>query len=120
MKKIFYLCTLCISLLLTSCGVSRSNTSNTTLTQTHVELSKKNFRVIGTVYGENVQTYWFGIGGLSRKSMDETAITDMYMNANLTGSQVIINTNVSHKNKWILFYSQTKAIATGTIIEFTE
>lgn len=52
--------------------------------------------------------------------MDETAISDMYKNANLTGSQVIINTNVSHKNKMILIYNQVKAVATGTVIEFTE
>lgn len=57
---------------------------------------------------------------MSKKSMDESAISDMYKNANLTGSQAIINTNVSHKNKLILIYTQTKAIATGTVIEFTD
>lgn len=120
MKKFLLLCTVCIALVLTSCGVSRSNTANANLTQTEVQLTKKNFRVIGTAYGESTQKYWFGFGGLSRKSLEETAISDMYMNANLTGSQVIINTNVSHKNKFIIIYSEAKAIATGTIIEFTE
>ena len=76
--------------------------------------------MVGTVSGESTQNYWLGIGGMSKKSMDETAISDMYKNANLTGSQAIINTNVSHKNKLILIYNQAKAIATGTIIEFTE
>lgn len=120
MKKFLLTCTACFALLLTSCGISRQNTSNTNLTQTEVQLTKKNFKVIGTVSGCSTQNYWLGFGGMSRQSMYETAISDMYQNANLTGSQVIINTNVSYKNKFVLIYSQAKAIATGTIIEFTE
>lgn len=120
MKKLLLISAATLALLCSSCGLSRSATSNANLTQTEVQLTKKNFRVVGTVSGESTQNYWFGIGGMSQKSMDETAISDMYKNANLTGSQVIINTNVSHKSKMIFIYNQVKAIATGTIIEFTE
>lgn len=119
MKKLLLTGFACL-VLFTGCGISRSSTSNSNLSQTQVQLTKNNFRVIGTVYGESTQDYWFGIGGMSYKSLYETAISDMYNNANLTGSQVIINTNVSHKNKFILIYTQAKAIATGTIIEFTD
>ena len=114
------MCTACIALLFSSCGISRQNTSNTNLTQTEVQLTKKNFKVVGTVSGYSTQKYWFGIGGMSKQSMYETAISDMYKNANLTGSQTIINTNVSHKNKMILIYTEAKAVATGTIIEFID
>lgn len=120
MKKLFLMCAASLTLLCSSCGISRSATSNANLTQTEVQLSKKNFRVVKTVYGESTQNYFLGIGGMSKKSMDESAISDMYKNANLTGSQAIINTNVSHKNKLILIYTQAKAIATGTVIEFTD
>lgn len=119
MKKFLLIIASCL-ILFTSCGISRSHTSNQTLTQTQVQLTKNNFRVVGTVSGESTQKYWFGIGGMSYKSMSESAIADMYANANLTGSQVIINTNVSFKNKLIIIYTEAKAIATGTIIEFVE
>lgn len=45
---------------------------------------------------------------------------EMYKNANLKGSQAIINVNVSYKNKYILIHNQSKAIATGTVIEFID
>ncbi|MDE6369783.1 MAG: hypothetical protein K2K94_11175 [Muribaculaceae bacterium] len=120
MKKLLVMGVATLALLCSSCGISRSATSNSNLTQTEVQLTKKNFKVVGTVSGVSTQNYWLGIGGMSKKSMDETAISDMYKNANLKGSQVIINTNVSHKNKMILIYNQVKAVATGTVIEFTE
>lgn len=47
-------------------------------------------------------------------------MSEMYKNADLKGSQAIINVNVCYKNRMILVYNEAKAIATGTIIEFTE
>lgn len=120
MKKLLISSVACLALLCTSCGVSRQATSNTNLTQTEVVLAKKNYKVVGMVKGESNQNYWFGIGGLSKKSLGESAMSDMYKNANLTGSQAIINVNVSYKNKFVLIYTGSKAIATGTVIEFTE
>ncbi|MDE6340787.1 MAG: hypothetical protein K2K93_00575 [Muribaculaceae bacterium] len=120
MKKILLASAACLALLCTSCGVSRQATSNANLNQTEVVLSKKNFKVVGQVYGESSQNYWFGIGGLSKKSLGESAISDMYKNANLKGAQTIINVNVSYKNKFIMIYTGAKALATGTVIEFTD
>lgn len=120
MKKFLIACVACVALLTTSCSVSNQATSNANVTQTEVVLSKKNYRVVGTVSGESSQNYWFGIGGLSKKSLRESAMTDMYKNANLTGSQAIINVNVSYRNKFILIYNGAKAIATGTVIEFVD
>ncbi len=120
MKKFLISSVACLALICTSCGVSRQATANTNLTQPEVVLAKKNYKVVGMVKGESNQNYWFGIGGLSKKSLGESAMSDMYKNANLTGSQAIINVNVSYKNKFVLIYTGAKAIATGTVIEFTE
>lgn len=120
MKKFLIGSVACLALLCSSCGISRQAAANVNQVQTEVVLAKKNYKVIGTVYGESTQTYVFGIGGLSKASMAQSAIADMYRNANLTGSQAIINPNVSYKNKFILIYSQAKCIASGTVIEFTE
>lgn len=120
MKKLLIAGAACIALLTTSCSVSREATDNRNVTQTEVVLAKKNYKVVKMVKGESSQNYWFGIGGMSKKSLGESAMSEMYQNANLTGSQAIINVNVSYKNKFILIHNQTKAIATGTVIEFTE
>lgn len=121
MKKTLVACFACLALMCTSCGISRQATGNTNLTQTEVVLAKKNYRVVGTVNGESTQKYWLGIGGMSKKSLQESAMSEMYKNANLKGSQAIINVNVCYKNKFILgVYTTATALATGTVIEFTE
>jgi uncharacterized protein YbjQ (UPF0145 family) len=120
MKRIIYASIACLALLTTSCGVSRESTNNRNVSQTEVILSKNNYKVIGKTSGTSVQNYWFGIGGLSKKSLGESAMSEMYKNANLKGSQAIINVNVTYKNKFIVIHSQSTAIATGTIIEFVD
>lgn len=120
MKKYLLACTACLALLTTSCGISREATNNRNVTQSEVVLSQRNYKVVGMVSGESSQNYWFGIGGLSRKSLGESAMSEMYKNANLMGSQAIINVNVAYKNKFILIYSGAKAIATGTVIQFVD
>lgn len=121
MKKLVLMFVTVVCLLLTSCGLSKEATHNYNELQTQVVLQKKNYKVIGTVTGTSTQNYWFGIGGMSKKSMAESAVSDMMSKADLRGgSRAIINVNVAYKSKLILIYNQMKAIATGTIIEFTE
>lgn len=120
MKKILLIAVFVMSLMVSSCGFTQHSTSQSIGTQTKVELTKANFRVIGLVEGESTQTYVLGIGGLSPKSMKESALTEMYKNANLTGSQAIINTNVFFRKESYILWMNAKAIATGTIIEFIE
>lgn len=121
MKKYLFLFVVCIALLCTSCGFSRSATGNTNVTQTEVVLAKKNYKVIGTVRGESNQHYILGFGGLSKQSLKQAAMSDMYNSADLMGkSRAIINVNVAYKNAFYLVYWHTTAIATGTVIEFTE
>lgn len=121
MKKFALMCIACMTLLCTSCGFSREATSNSNVAQTEVILAKKNYKVIGTVQGESSQTYWFGIGGMSKKSMASSAMQEMYQNADLEGtSRAVINVNVAYKEKFVVVAMHRKAIATGTLIEFTE
>ena len=120
MKKYLIATAAALCLITTSCSFSREATSNRNVAQTEVVLAQKNYRVIGTVRGESAQNYVLGIGGMSKKSLGESAMSEMYKNANLKDSQAIINVNVAYKNKFILVYSQSKAIATGTIVEFTK
>lgn len=89
--------------------------------QTNVVLNQKNYKVIGNVSGESKQCYVFGIGGLSKKSLRESAMSDMLQKADLKGgARAIINANVHYKYQFYLLWGKRKAIATGTIIEFTE
>ena len=83
-------------------------------------MDKANFTVIGTANGSAKASYVFGIGGLSRKSLKGNAIADMYKNANLTGSQAIINVTFKQRASKILVYSKIEYTASGTIIEFID
>ena len=122
MKKIFLFGVVAaISLLMTGCGFSKEAVSNQNQNQTSVVLSKNNYTIVKSVRGESTQTYVFGlIGGLYKKSLKESAMSEMVKNANLKGSQAIINVNVQYKNTISPIITQTTAIATGTIIEFTK
>lgn len=107
-------------LLLASCGVSQNLTTNTNLNQTNVVLSQKNFHVVKTVSAENSATYVFGIGGMSKKALYNNAVAELTKNANLTGSQALVNITVKNSAKTILFFSKFTYHAEGTVIEFDE
>lgn len=84
-------------------------------------LSQKNFKVIGQVEGVSTITQVFGIGGCSQKEVRSNAVAEMFKNANLKGSQTIVNINVKHALSGCPpFYWRTTYSATGTIVEFTE
>ena len=107
-------------LLLASCGVGSSLTSNANLNQTNVVLSQKNFHVVKNVEAETSATYVFGIGGLSQKALYNNAVAELTKKANLTGSQALINVTVKNSGKVILFFGKVIYRAEGTVIEFDE
>lgn len=48
-------------------------------------------------------------------------MSDMYDKADLLGkSRAVINVNIVYKNQFVLIYGKSKAIATGTVIEFLD
>ena len=119
MKKALLMLVAAMGLLMSSCGIHQDATSNYNQLQTQVVLNQANFEVVGTAKGECTQVYIFGIGGMSKKSMSESATSEMHKNANLRGSQAIINSNVNFKYTTVLgVYIKVTATATGTIIEF--
>lgn len=107
--------------LFVGCGISYYPVMNHNVSQTQVLLSQNNFRVLGTVSGETTTQHVLGIGGLSAKAARENAVAEMFKNANLTGSQTIVNINVkSHIMCFYVFYIQVRYTATGMIIEYVD
>ncbi len=127
MKTFKYFLFCCLSVvLLSSCavatGLNMTKYPGYVPTHTEVRLLENNFKVVGIAKGEWSATYVFGIGGFSQKSLMNSAISDMYEKANLTGSQTIINVTTAVSVKQIVWgvFCQRTAVVTGTIIEFTE
>ena len=98
--------------LLTGCSTARYNTSNHLNTETQIVLSEANYKIIKQVTGYAETTKVFGIGGLSRRACEANAYADMVANANLQGSQAIINVLPI---VWI-----RTVTAKGYVIEFTK
>lgn len=118
-KTLMIMIALCA--ILSSCSISQDATFNQNLIQTSVVLDQKNYKVIGNVSGTSEQNYIFGIGGLSPKSLRESAMSNMLQNADLKNeARAIINTNIHYKNQFYVVWTKRTAIATGTVIEFTE
>ena len=108
MKKILLAVAIATAGLMTSCAVSEHLTSNRNVMQTNVELSKNNFQVIGTAQGSATVIRVFGIGGLSLKAIRANAYAEMVKNANLSGSQALINVNTEVKQRGVApFYWKT-------------
>lgn len=120
MKKLSFVAAIATAGLMTSCAVSEHLTSNRNVMQTNVELSKNNFQVIGTAQGSATVTRVLGIGGLSLKAIRANACAEMVKNANLSGSQALINVNTEVKQRGIApLYWKTVVTTCGQVIEFT-
>lgn len=122
MKKIISLLMLvAVVYAVSSCGVAMSgvNSSRNTGSLTRYTLDKKNFRVLGSAYGQSGAVYVFGIGGM--KDATNLAVANMYKDANLSGSQAVVDVYVEKKVSAVLFF-WVKVVyeARGTIIEFVE
>lgn len=120
MKKFLGICAfVAAAFSLTGCGTTVTTSNN--LTQTQVVLSDNNFQVVGQAYGESTATYVLGIGGLSKKALSNNAINEMSKNANLTGSQTLVNTTVHYSvAMWTPLYVKMTCSATANIVEFTK
>ena len=121
MKKLLIVAVVACAALLTSCSAHLYSSSNASVAKTEVVLSQNNFKVVGQAEGVATITQVLGIGGCSQKAVRATAVGEMFKNANLTGSQTIININVKQSITGVPpFYYRTTYSATGTIIEFTK
>ncbi|MEC5166254.1 hypothetical protein RCH18_001990 [Flavobacterium sp. PL11] len=121
MKKILSLLSLSLALSIASCEGSASIVSNTSMSQTSVELSKKNFNILGDISGVSSNTYILGFGGNANRSLLEKAKSEMMKNAKLSGSKALVNlTYDKHVNGFFPFYSKVTITASANIVEFTE
>lgn len=121
MKKLLIVAVIACAAFLTSCSTHLYQSANASIAQTEVVLSQKNFKVIGQAEGVATISQVFGIGGCSQKAVRANAVGEMFKNANLKGSQTIININVKTAFSGVPpFFYRTTYSATGTIIEFTE
>mgnify|MGYP007057722534 CR=1 FL=1 len=102
-----------MSLMLSGCGFNTTSYSNIDAVNTVVDLSNANYEIIGTVEGISKQTYVFGIGGLSKKSLIENAKSDMYRNANLQANEAIIYPSTTTSVQSYVVVDIVKATATG-------
>ncbi|MGM0943608.1 MAG: DUF6567 family protein [Bacteroidota bacterium] len=108
-------------ILLGSCASHSAFTGNLNSQNTQVILSEKNYEVQNRVEGKASATYIFGIGGLSKKSLLESAKNEMYQNANLKGgSKALINETFSTKTSFFLFFWKHQVNASADVIEFTK
>lgn len=105
-----------------SCGFHNAHSLNVQNNSTNVELSKKNFKVIGQVKGSASHTYVIGFGGLEKRALLDEAKRQLYENAKLEGtSKAIINTTVEYHTMFITeLYVKRTVTVSGWVIEFTE
>lgn len=119
MKKLFIGVVAMAATLFVGCGQSFYPTDNHNLVATNVNISEANFRVVGLVEGKAKATYILGIGGLSGKALRANAYSDMVRNANLKGSQMVVNATISQTHYGFVPFRWTQMVKyQGTIIEF--
>lgn len=120
MKKLFFKAAMAVAaiIMLSSCGASHYLTTNANLQQTNVVLSQNNFHVVKNVESSVTAKYWFGIGGISKKALQENAVAELTKKANLTGSQALVNVTVKYSGRVILCFSESTYHAEATVIEF--
>ena len=121
MKAIkFFLITM-VAVLLASCAGINTTPYQNDPVQTKVIIKEANYTIVKEVEGSWSATYVFGIGGYSKKSLTNNAIGNMYKNAQLTGSQQIINITTTVSTKSVLgIYLKREVTAHGYVIEFKE
>ena len=88
------------------------------LTQTNVVLQDNNFTIVKTVSAEASSSYFFGIGGVSKKALHDNAVANLTKEAGLVGSQALINVTVKSDTQFFFIWSKTTYRAYGTVIEF--
>ena len=117
-SKIALVAIVCVVFVLTGCsGYNLSNLADRG--QTVVTLSQNNYKVVKRVKAEVSSTRVFGIGGMSSNYLRNSAISKMYDEAQLTGSQTIVDIHVVVSKANGVFYAKEIMVATGTVIEFT-
>ena len=121
MKRLLMAVIVLTATLFVGCGHSFYPTDNHNFATTNVTLSEGNFHVVGIAEGKASATYVLGIGGLSKRALRSNAYTQMIKNANLTGSQMVVNATMENKIRGFApFMIVTEVKYQGIIIEFDD
>ena len=120
MKKLFIALVVIIAITMASCSTGRyvGNSKNLNMNQTQVVLSEANFKVVKTV-----QTHVVFKQGMkfSAEQLQQSAYAALLKEANLTGSQVLINVTMERVQRLKGLYmpkEDNAVLVTGTVIEF--
>lgn len=108
------------AILLSSCATGFNNTYLEDYHSKVAPFDQNNFTVVKRVEGEHVGEKVLFMGGLSDDYLKESALSKMYDNAKLTGSQTIVDIHIVKSRVFVLgpLYMKTVHKATGTVIEF--
>jgi hypothetical protein len=106
-------------LALPACGMWSTSVRHEYTALTNVELSQKNFVVLGPVEGVAQEMYILGFGGMS-KQLYGKAKNDMIRKANLKGrARAIVDVTYEKHTAFYLVAHICTVTATGTLVEFT-
>lgn len=120
-KAIKFLLVSIVAIVMASCAGLNTTPYQNDPVQTKVIIKEANYTIVKEVEGEWSAVYVFGIGGLKKAALETNAISEMYKNAQLTGSQQIINITTTISTKSILgIYLKREVRAHGYVIEFKE
>ena len=108
----------CAVAMFTGCGMMNHLTTNANVSETSVQLTTNNYRVVKQVSGTATETYVFGIGALSKNALAKNSYANMVANAELKDNQAIINITTTENTKNILVYTEREVTTTGIVIEF--
>ncbi len=123
MKKLSFILTIILGLGLSSCSVGRyvNPSQNLNLNQTQVVLSEANFKVVKHVSKSIIYTQ--SATRFESKQLYQSAYAELLREANLTGSQALINVTIElvERTKGLLFPKTDCAIiVSGIVIEFID
>jgi len=117
-KKIGLGLVMCVVTLLTGCSMTGGYIGH--YISTDVQLNQANFTVVKSVTGEATANYFLGIGP-SKQDLIGQAKRDMINNAQLKGSQALINVTTDAKlTGVVLFWRQQKVTVSAEVVQFNK
>jgi hypothetical protein len=116
-QKLFFAAfvVLAIAILGTGCSMTSGVIGHEILTE--VQLNQANFDVIKSVTGQAQADYFFGIGPSDQDILGQ-AKRAMLLQAQLKGSQAIVNVTTDIQNTGFFFWRQKKAYVSAEIVQF--
>lgn len=115
MKNLFKIAMFMLAVaMFTGCGVMNSMTANSNVSETSVQLTTNNYRVVKQVSGSAKDSYVFG----SKPALAKNSYAAMVANADLKDNQAIINVSTVESIKSYVVYGKREMVTTGVVIEF--